>query len=104
MKAPGFSRIVLCFSAVGATVGVVILFLALAVPAFPIWLGNIVLAVCPPALMLMATEGCGGLLSWCSLQVVLLMVLSNAVFYGLFGVVVLSVLSVVGRLHSRGAA
>lgn len=68
---------------------------------FPVWLTYVVLVLCPPSLMLMATEACSDIYSWCFIQIVLLMVLANVILYGFLGAFASKLLLLVGRLRAR---
>ncbi len=104
MRARRYIAFILRFAATGAVVALVLLLLAAVLPFFPLWLQHIALVACPPSLMLMATEGCGGWLSWCSIQVMLLVVLGNAILYGILGSIVALLVALAGRVRARGAA
>ena len=74
-------KIILTFAALGALIAIAICVMGQFIPFHPSWVTYAVLAACPPSLMLMATEGCNGIFSWCSIQIVLLVVLFNAILY-----------------------
>ena len=82
-------KVILRFAAVGGAIAVAVPLLGQAFQLFPLWLMYVVLVLCPPSIMLMATEACSGIYSWCSIQTVLLMVLANAILYGFLGVLAL---------------
>ena len=96
-------KIILRFAALGAVIALVICVAGQFLPFHPYWVSNFVLIACPPSLMLMATEGCTGVLSWCSIQIVLLVILFNAILYATLGVIFVSFAWLVSRLR-RGAA
>ena len=96
-------RIILSFAALGAVIALAICIAGQFLPFHPYWVSNVVVVACPPSLMLMATEGCAGILSWCSMQIILLVILSNAIFYATLGVIFASLVSLASRLR-RGAA
>ena len=55
------------------------------------------LVLCPPSIILMATEACSGWLSWCSAQFVLLTALLNTLLYMVIAVVVWAALKAITR-------
>ncbi|NBQ68081.1 MAG: hypothetical protein EBU46_04280 [Nitrosomonadaceae bacterium] len=94
---------ILRFAAIGGAIAVAVPLLGQAFQVFPAWLMYVVLVLCPSSLMLMATEGCSGISSWCSIQIVLLMVLANVILYGFLGAFASKLLLLVGRLRARDA-
>ena len=96
-------KIILTFAALGALIACAICVVGQFLPFHPSSVTYVVLVACPPSLMLMATEGCNGILSWCSIQVVLLVILFNAILYAAIAAIFVSFVCIVGRLR-RGAA
>ena len=95
-------KLVAKFSAAGAVVPVVFSFVSLAVPLFPIWLLLIVLVLCPPYMLFLATAACEPF-DACSLNMLALVMLSNAAFYALLGSGVYAVASYLRRRSGRPA-
>jgi hypothetical protein len=96
--------LILRFTSAGATVALLFLLLALVLPGFPVWLEEIAIIACPPLLMLMVTESCGGWLSWCVIQVEIVIVLGNAMLYGVIGFIVSLLSTLFCCVRNRGAA
>ena len=96
-------KIVLLFAAAGAAVALFICIAGQFLPFSPYWVSYLILATCPPSLMLMATEGCNGIFSWCSIQIVLLVILFNALLYAGLGAIFVSFEYLISRFR-RGAA
>ena len=96
-------KIILTFAAPGAVIALAICVAGQFLPFHPSWVTYIVLIACPSSLMLMATEGCNGILSWCSIHVVLLVILFNAVLYATITVICISVVNLARRLRRSAA-
>ena len=103
MRVPSYITFIVRFTSAGAIVALAFLLLALVLSGFPVWLEDVALVACPPLLMLMSTEGCGGWLSWCVAQVALVVVLCNALLYGILGYIVSIPWGLVGGARSNGA-
>lgn len=71
---------------VGASIPVIAFLISLALPLFPTALLLVVLAVCPPYLLFLATAACAPL-DWCSLSTLGLAIFLNASLYILVGTV-----------------
>lgn len=103
MAAKRSLKIILSFALLGAVVALAVPILGQAFGVFPVWLLYVVLTLCPPSILLMATEACTGWLSWCSMQVLLLVVFTNAFFYGALAAVGLAVAAMVTRFRADSA-
>ena len=96
-------KIILTFAALGAVIALTICVVGQFLRFNPSWVTYVVLIACPSSLMLMATEGCNGIFSWCSIQVVLLVILFNAVLYATIAAIYISVVHLVSRLRRSAA-
>ena len=95
-------RLAAKFAATGALVPVAFFLISLAVPLFPIWLLRTALVLCPPYVLFFATAACEPF-DACSLNTLALVVLFNAISYGLLGCVVYKIAAVLRR-RSNGPA